>query len=41
MTQEFKVGDRVKAIAYTDCFGKEHAEISGLVRQKRRYLRLG
>lgn len=25
------IGDKVKAIAYTDCFGKEHAEIRGLV----------
>jgi hypothetical protein len=31
MTQEFKVGDKVKAIAYTDCFGKEHAEVGGLI----------
>jgi hypothetical protein len=26
----FEVGDRVKAIAYTDCFGKGHAEVRGL-----------
>jgi hypothetical protein len=31
MTHEFKVGDRVKAIAYADCFGKEKPEIGGLV----------
>jgi hypothetical protein len=31
MTQQFQVGDRVKAIAYTDCFGKERAEVNGLV----------
>ena len=30
MTQ-FKVGDKVKAIAYKDCFGKERAEVRGLV----------
>ena len=29
--REFKVGDKVKAIAYTDCFNKEHAEVRGLV----------
>jgi hypothetical protein len=28
---EFKVGDRVKAKAYTDCFGVRHAEVTSLV----------
>lgn len=28
---KFKVGDRVKAIAFTNCFGKPVAEVSGLV----------
>ena len=27
----FTVGDSVKALAYTDCFGKFHPEIRGLV----------
>src|ERR1700685_1770341 len=31
MTHEFKIGDKVKAIAYEDCFGKDHAEVCGLV----------
>lgn len=26
-----KVGDKVTAIAYTDCFGKDHPEVTGLV----------
>jgi hypothetical protein len=30
MTQ-FTVGDRVKAIGYTDCLGRERAEVRGLV----------
>ena len=29
MNKTFKVGDRVKAIAYTDCFGKERPETLG------------
>jgi hypothetical protein len=31
MTTQFKVGDRVKAIEYTDCFQKFHAAVCGLV----------
>lgn len=31
MTQPFKIGDKVKAIGYVDCFQKDHAEVSGLV----------
>lgn len=31
MKQQFKIGDKVKASAYVDCFHKDHAEVSGLV----------
>ena len=31
MTSEFKVGDRVKALAYTDSSGVFHAEVTDLV----------
>lgn len=30
---KFVIGDRVKAIAYTDCFGKAHDEVRGLIVQ--------
>ncbi len=30
MTAQFKIGDKVKAIAFTDCFGKPVSETAGL-----------
>ena len=31
MTPKFQIGDRVKAIAFTDCFNKTIPEKSGLI----------
>ncbi len=31
MTAQFKIGDKVKAVAFTDCFGKPVAETLGMI----------